>query len=265
MTIQAQTTFRDIFIELSAIFDRGRLIPKDSELAVSLADRIEKLTEASEGEALYLRGMLQSLFGDIESAVDLLARSGVDRTDSDVQILCTYSNLGYATHGLDLYPKVGSPVTGSFTRCVIPGISVGAIRTIGHFISQADTMHLTNMEGVPVDLIRTAEKILEEAGTEDAAIARVLNVAGAVVRDYGLVHVGHVVLDASEAANCVKLRYRYAVSPQQAAWLYNEFLDRLYDEEVAIPPAFVVAFEGQGSEPEGRAEYNNAKSSEIRL
>ena len=250
---------------MNAILERGRLISKESELAVSLADRIQKLREASEEEAQFLLGMWHAICGDVEGAVASLTKSELPESEIDMQMLCTYSNLGYATHGLELYPKVGSPVTGAFTRCLVPGLSVGAIRTVGRFITQAETMHLTNMDGVPVNLLRAAERILQEAGTEDEMVARVLNVAGAVVRDYGLVHLGDVQLDASEAANCVKLRYRFAISPEQAVWLYNEFLDRLYDEEVAMPPAFVVTFEGQGNALVGRAANNNAKSSEIRI
>ncbi|KVL10746.1 hypothetical protein WJ45_02485 [Burkholderia ubonensis] len=106
-------------------------------------------------------------------------------------------------------------------------------------------MHLSNMDGVPVETLRTAERILENTGTDDEAVARVLDVAGKVVREYGLVHVGSAQLDAFDSTNCVKLRFRFAISPDQAAWLYNEFLERLYDEEVPLPNAFVVSFEGQ--------------------
>jgi hypothetical protein len=184
---------------------------------------------------------------------------------SEREIFCAYTNLGFATRGLEQYCKVGSPVTGSFTQCVPAGISVGAIRTIGRFLSQAETMHLSNMDGVPVELLRTAERILQEENAEDEAIARVLDVAGSVVREYGLVHVGHVMLDASAMANCVKLRYRFAISPSQAAWLYNEFLDRLYDEDVAVPSAFAVAFEGQADATDGYDVSNSKKPSEIRV
>ena len=126
-------------------------------------------------------------------------------------------------------------------------------------------MHLSNMEGVPVELLKTAEKILQDANAEDAAIARVLDIAGAVVREYGLVHLGQVMLDASTIANSVKLRYRFAIAPDQALWLYNEFLDRLYDEDVPVPPAFLVSFEGQGGQDNGNDMLKSEKNSEIRI
>ena len=248
---------------MSSLLNCGRLITADSEAAVAFEGQIRKLRAASEPYATFSRGVLRVLTGNIDEAVAALTDAALAQSDGEV--FCAYSNLGYATLGLEQYRKVGSPVTGSFTQFLAGGLSVGAIRTIGHFLSQAETMHLSNMEGVPVELLKTAEKILQDANAEDAAIARVLDIAGAVVREYGLVHLGQVMLDASTIANSVKLRYRFAIAPDQALWLYNEFLDRLYDEDVPVPPAFLVAFEGQGGQDNGNDMLKSEKNSEIRI
>ncbi|WP_157687276.1 hypothetical protein [Burkholderia lata] len=245
MIYRPQTLFVDLSKEMSATFERGHLIPKDSELALSLGDRIDKLSEAMATDAAKLRGFLHVMCGDLDGAIAVLAGSGLAPSRRDFEIFAALTNLGYASRGLELYSVVGSPTTGSFTKCLPGGIALGAFRAIGRFLTQAETMHLSNMDGVPVEMLRTAERILENAGTDDAAVARVLDVAGHVVREYGLVHTGTVQLDAFDSTDCVKLRYRFAISPDQAAWLYNEFLDRLFDENVPVPSAFVVSFEGQ--------------------
>ncbi|WP_175904157.1 hypothetical protein [Burkholderia seminalis] len=245
MIYQPQTLFVGLSKEMSAAFERGHLIPKGSELAVSFSDRIDKLSEAMATEAAKLRGFLHVMCGDLDGAVAVFANSGLSTSQREFEIFAAQANLGYASRGLELYSIVGSPNTGSFTKCLPGGITVGAFRTIGRFLTQADTMHLSNMDGVPVEMLRTAERILEKAGTDDEAVARVLDVAGHVVREHGLVHTGSVQLDAFDSAHCVKLRFRFAISPDQAAWLYNEFLDRLFDEDVPVPSAFIVSFEGQ--------------------
>ncbi|WP_257756639.1 hypothetical protein [Burkholderia glumae] len=245
MKIQPQSVLAELLDEMNTMLERGRLVHKDSEFAVSMGDRIEKLALSLEDEASLVKGLLYTLCGDIDAAIATFNDSNAPLGERELNIFIAYSNLGFASSALAQYRKVASPTTGLFTQNIDAGLSVGAIRTIARFISQAETMHLANMEGVPIDLLRTAEEILEEAGTDDDAITRVLDVAGTVVREHGLVHIGSVQLDALKAASCVKLRYRFAISPDQAAWLYNEFLDRLYDEEVALPPAFIVSFEGK--------------------
>ncbi|CAM2185150.1 conserved hypothetical protein [Burkholderia cepacia] len=245
MNIQPRSVFNDLLEQMNVALEHGRLVHSDSEFAVNMSDQIKKLAEHLEPEASLLQGLLHTLCGNIDAAIVTLKDSKLPPSERELQVFIAYSNLGYASQAFEQYLTVGAPVTGAFTQCVIGGISVGALRTIVRFISQAETMHLSNMKGVPVDLLQTAEEILEEAGTDDRAITRVLDVAGAVVREHGLVHVGSVQLDALKAASCVKLRYRFAISPDEAAWLYNEFLGRLYDEEVPLPPAFAVSFEGQ--------------------
>ncbi|QVN14796.1 hypothetical protein [Burkholderia sp. LAS2] len=230
---------------MNTMLERGRLVHEHSEFSVDMGDRIQKLSQNLEEEASFLKGLLYTLQGNIDAAIATFRGSMLPPSERELQVFIAYSNLGYASHALEHFRAVASPETGSFTKNVYPGLSIGAVRTIARFISQAETMHLTNMDGVPVDLLRTAEEILEEAGTDDNAITRVLDVAGAVVREYGLVHVGNVQLDAFRSLSCVKLRYRFAITPDEAVWLYNEFLGRLYDEEVPLPPAFAVAFEGQ--------------------
>lgn len=263
MTIQPQTTYQRLMDEMSDIQEQGKLLPPDSATALALRDRLDKLESASQQQALFLRGVWYMICGDALHAIACLRDVCEVDFNPQFHIFCVLANLGYATDGLVAYRAVGSPLTGDFTFGVPGGISVGALRTIASFISQAETMHLSNLDGVPVDELRTADRILDVAGTEDEDVARVLTVAGATMREHGLVFLGDVGVDASEASGTVTLRYGLAITPDEASWLHDQFLDRLYDEDVPVPHALSVVFEGRRGD--GWSPKDKLESCGIRL
>lgn len=249
MTIKPQTIFADLAKEMFQVQEQGRLLLEESAHAVDFFDRIDKLEGATPADARILRGLAYQLCGNAARAIECLEGVSDARMNPDFQKLCVLSNLGYANEGLVLYRTVGSPNTGMFTASVFGGVSVGAIRTIANFISQAQRMRLTNMDGLPLATLQSAARILEAAGTEDESVAQVMTIAGSVVRDYGLVHLGRMGIESSEDLGLVRLCYRLAITAGQAARLYDEFLDRLFDEDIPMPPGVLVTFEGQGDVP----------------
>ncbi|MBC8730032.1 hypothetical protein [Paraburkholderia sp. UCT2] len=265
MIIKAQTTFADLLKELHELQERGKFFSPDSAAAVSLSDRIAKLREASDQQALLLRGLWHMQCGDAAAAVRKLTEIKDSELNPGFHRFCVLVNLGFATEALTLFKIVGSPTTGQFTVSVPGGLAAGAIGTIAGFINQAKSMHLSNLDGIAADKLLLAGSILESYGTKDEEIARVLDVSGAVIREHGLLHLGHVDVDASETSGKVTLRYRLAVDPDQAIWLYDQFLDRLYDEEVPVPNGLIVVYDADEPAPFAGAVYKDSKSQETRV
>jgi hypothetical protein len=248
MPIQPQTIGLEISEELTALLDKGQLHPRESAVITGFLDRIDKLNEGQFYLAQSLRASTFQMCGDVAAALECLATvPGGDPTNPDVERFCVLANLGFITEALPVYQRIGSPVTGSFSKYAIGGISAGAIRTIAKFISQARSMNLTNLDKIPVATFEAADALLARMGVNDEDIARALSVAGAIFRESGLVYIGDVgleVYDEPGELEMVKLCYRLAITPSQAVSLDLEFLDRMEREGVALPRGVLVAFEG---------------------
>ncbi|TCG08863.1 hypothetical protein BZM27_09435 [Paraburkholderia steynii] len=249
MSIRPESIAPDIQDEMYDVQERGFLILRDSEAATHFFDQIDKLDAAQTNRAFALRAIAYQLCGDIESALSeidkVTAQAGLH---PDWDRLCVLANLGFATEGLEYYRRACSPESGIFTKTVGAGISVGAFRTIAQNISRAIKMHLSNLDSIPRQSLLDAARILEERGTEDDDVAGVVSVAGELFREYGLVFVGSAQVDTFDVQNVVRLSFRLAITPEQAATLHMEFLDRLDDQEIDMPSGLLVAFQGTAIE-----------------
>jgi len=245
MSIRPESIANDLIAEMFTLLERGHLVTRDSAEMTHFLDQINKMDPGQHNRALSLRATAYHLYGDVAAALEQLAgMTSEDGRHPDFDRLCVLANLGFAQEGLAFYKRVGSPESGMFTTMVPAAVSIGAFRTIGTHISRAISMHLSNLGSIPTKTLTSAARILQERGTEDEQVAAVLAVSGEVLRSYGLVFLGRALVDTFDEQGLVRLCFRLAVTPEQAASLYMELLDRLDERDIKMPPGFLVDFEG---------------------
>lgn len=243
--IRPQSLKSKLSKSIFALVDDAVLFSPDDERMVALSDEIDNLAEADREAAARLRGYQIHLTGDLDGALACFAT--LDGFTSKIDTLCILANLGHQDRALKLFQQVSSPEKGEFSTLVPMGVCVGAFRTLASHIEKARQMKLTNLEGLPLDEIGEAAAVMERAGVSDEDVARALSVAGRTLVDYGFTFVGEVGFDAvdvSGEASVLRIRFPLNTGPDTATALYLEFLDRLYEQEVPMPPHILISFEG---------------------
>jgi hypothetical protein len=258
-----ETVFGAVVTALISRQEQGRLINESSAEAVAYFDQIRKLKQANKDEALWALSLLYQLCGNAPAALDTLDRISDPQLNAGVQKFCVYANLGFADQALLAYRSLGSPESGIFTSLIPGGMAIGAFRTLATFIAQAQRMSLSNMDGVPIGTLQTAAALLERAEIYDEDVAAVLCVAGAILREHGLMYIGNADVEAFESVGAVRLCYRLAITPMEAAYLYTCFLDRIVDCHVPMPAPLIVAFEGTLEQPINHACIDSEPELEV--
>lgn len=245
MPIQPKTSGNDIQDSVNRFLEQGRLLSPDSEEVLAWMTEIQKLEHADPNEAAAVRAMVLHLSGDLTGALSVLDQAEHADPSDRLVMLCNYSK---CAEGQKLYQKFCDPTTGNFTRNYHLAYGIGAFHQMATFAREARRIRLAKIEQIELREIFMIDDLLTEFGVSDAAAGEVMETAGSVLTDNGLIFMGPGpavdVLDVPGQLRTVHLTYRLAVSSSQAVDIYMEFITRLFEREQSIPDGLHISFEG---------------------
>jgi hypothetical protein len=245
MAIQVQTKENDIKSKLGSIVEAGRIIASDDVRVIELLEQIEQLKKADKDAAAVLEAFLLHMTGDLDQALSALDQTSTGMPQERLKLLANYSLCSKAQI---LFAKYGEPSKGEFSSLYFCGIASGAIHQLAAFGREAQKMKLTNLEKLPIDEINMSDCLLTELKIDDKLVGRLMETAGEVLREHGLLFYGRSpsleYFDVPEEIRAVHCTYRIPVSSDSAVDLYLKFLDRLEEKNMELPQGFHIAFSG---------------------
>ncbi|MCK9380826.1 MAG: hypothetical protein M0P95_07135 [Sulfuritalea sp.] len=219
-------------------------------LLVDLTRETKKLVTVDPiaGHLMYAR--VAQLAGNIDKVRHHIdnAKALTGRLEAARAAVPVFGNLGLFSDALAAARIAYHPITGCGWLCadVVVGISNCAFRTFDDFLTQAEEMKI-DLSAITEDrkVIARAARVLEAAGVTDDAVARMIDIAGEVMRDHRLIYQGQTpdvdIDDRPGLGNCVYVTYRVRATAAEAADLYAEMVEKITDRINPIPSAFHVS------------------------
>lgn len=250
MNLVPQTVANEIFEQITKLMEQHRFASVDSNEVQSILREIDKLGTAQVVEAARARAFLFGLIGDNSAALAHLRDLKMPEFVSTDEI-GLMANMARCVDAQSLYSKYAGPSTGKFTSNFQRGLSCGAIRQVASFLRDAKRMSLTNLEGVPMDMIESADKMLKEFEISDAQIGQLMDVVGSVLQDEQMFYIGTSpeieVIDFPGVLRTTLVTYNLPTSADKAVDLYLDFIDRLGQMSLNIPSGLQINFSGAGA------------------
>jgi len=171
------------------------------------------------------------------------------KADAEVaQILTTqavcYANLGFASKALSAFRRVVDIQNMNVTVGIHTGVACGAFQRIEELANQAELakMDLSGIKNLPK--WRAAAAAMSHQGVTDDEYARVVDLAGEVIRSRKLLWQDKAPGVVANGLDCpVVLTMRVDVTPTEAAQMSLEFADKMIDADLHLMP-LLVAFVG---------------------
>lgn len=246
MTIRPQTTGNQIFEQIVALLEPGKILSADDPRILEVMHEIDRLANADVGSALEMRALALHLVGDLDGALDCFSKSDRYNPDGELALIANYLR---CIRAHELYAKNGGPRTGFFTSMAKYGYACGAFRTMASFLREAESMNLSNLSSIPKDQIRAIDSLMDEFEIDDTHTANVLEIAGRVLEANGLMFYGSgpdvEVYDIPDELRAIHLTYHLSVSSQRAVEISMQFVDYLIANDVSIPQGMHVMFSGR--------------------
>lgn len=245
------TIASDLLGRINAIL--GRLdgyMDEDDALLAELIRETKKLVAVDPitGHIMYAR--IWQLAGNIDKARHHLdnAKKLTGRIEAEHASVPIFCNLGFFSDALVSARVAYHPATGCgfLIAEAILGIACCAFRTFDAFLTQAEEMKM-DLSAITKnrEVIARAARVLEAAGVTDDAVAKMIDIAGEVMRDHRLFYQGATpdvdIDDRSGAGNCVYVTYRVRATPAEAAGLYTEMAEKMMARIHPVPSAFHVS------------------------
>lgn len=213
---------------LNILEERGHVGRVDAFQRARITRDLARLEETDAFSASIGYSFLASIEGDEAEAERQVQRAWLigDKDNAQVVRLFNLSNYGRASKALALARSVirpGSAFLSKFLQALLP---IGAVSTISANVDAAVAAnHVLSADANPIIVkARAVEAALNAAGRTEDELAALIDIAGDVLRERGLLWQDRgpeiVVLDGSESedsAPSVGFHYRVAVTPKVAA------------------------------------------------
>lgn len=246
MTIKAQTTSNELLDRIGDVLERGLIVSPAAPEIVALFDEIDKLDNADHAAAVEMRALLLHITGDLNGALAVLDQCQQCDPLSKLVVLSNYSKCAEARK---IYAKFCAPSGGFFTLTVHFARAIGAFRLLAEFARQAQQMKLSNLKKINLEEIFMVDHILATFGVSDEITGDLMETAGSVLADHGLMFVGESpeidVFDIPGEFRAVQVTYHVPAGPKEVSDIYLEFIERLLERDQSIPRGFHISFEGQ--------------------
>ncbi|ASW00166.1 hypothetical protein [Paraburkholderia aromaticivorans] len=194
-----------------------------------------------------LTGILQSLCCDregMESAFQKSLALGISESNH-LNLMVNRLNLGLFSESQQVYSQVGSPEGGNFTMMIRDGYVAGAIFQAAQFAGRAREMGI-EWDGSEemAEEFRRAVALLQQAGIDDAMIARHLDVAGNIlVRHKIRPRIEPMVTSLPGVFEGVTYLFSVPVSAREAFEMNMELSEAEDQAGIEPTPGFEVVFE----------------------
>jgi len=219
---------------------------------------LEKLAATHAFEAQLGLSVMASLDGDESEAERLLTNATKigDPLQAEAVRLFGLSNYGRATQGLDLLKRVAHPGMSDLSRFIREALPAGAFESISRLVDESAAMNqvLSSECNEHIAVARQGAAALQAAGLTEARLAQVLDVAGEVQRENGLLWLNgspqFICLtggESEDSAPGVHAYFRMDISPEEALKLTDEIGWRLVKKDL-VQPGLSVTFIGAKDE-----------------
>ncbi len=189
-------------------------------------------------------GEIQGDASEVEYWIGNAQKNGVSRSELAEHLLVAYCNLGYASKGLDTLRSWVGVAHGNIGRTLRLTPAVGAFQYMNFLLNAAVKARIELNDAQPWPMASEASAVLTKNGVDDDVCAKVIDVAGEVLRKHRLFWTGPqqpVLVD--DQADAVLMRFNVGVSYEQAAALNLEAIDLLIERDLDTCP-FKIDFVG---------------------
>lgn len=222
-----------------------RHITMDDERYIDWQARSTRIGEpALAGARALCRALIAHMAGDaygFEAEIGESRIAGAPQQLIFESQLIGYSNLTFGTKALDVFRRIVDIKYLNIQRFIQVGAAIGAFQRIEELVAQATKAKLELASLAALPAWRTAARILQGRNFTDEQCAKVVDVAGEVLRDRELFWLGlqpKVVPD--EGQGVVLLRYRVATSPASAAEMTGQMVAKLIDAGLDDAPLLIT-------------------------
>jgi hypothetical protein len=246
-----QTIGNSIQEKIHGLFDSiTTYLPKDGMKITQLCRDLEKLGKVDAKNQSLLLVSLHTLCGDREQAEYYLRNSKkihVAQVDIALAELTMLINLGYFSESIPVLRALVYPTSGSLTKFLSSPPGNGAFHILNSILDMAKTMNLANV-AESSGAFATVVRIMDQWGDTDEDYSRVLDIAGAMLREKNLIYQDGMVTVPVETPpdggfGYVKLSYRIAVDFDTAIDMTCKYAERLASSHLKIPQSMMFEFE----------------------
>lgn len=238
-----------VFAEINAVLTRvTHYVSADSWDIRRLCKLADQLGKANEIEGANALGTIWQMTGDREKAVGYIDYAIANSDDpafyscSKISIL---ANLGYFSEALSAFRDCSAPEKGRMTHAWEYGYICAAFRCMKSHLPKANKMKF-DLGGLDTDTAVRAANVLEAATVTDEDVARILDVAGSVLRARKLFFVGEGlrmnVREADDSDPLIDITFDVAVSSKEVHAMYQEFVDQALASVPILPAVLSVSF-----------------------
>lgn len=232
---------------MSVILVLGRYLEADDPRVLRWNDELTKAMPAGRAIAFLTMADVAHVMGDMELFERMISRAetqGANEAEVRARRQSIYNNLGYASEGLKLIQGLYSIRAQNIGSGLPRAVSTGGFSLARDLLEQA---RLAKLDLSHVDQINEITQIAEASrnlGLPDEEFARVLDIAGGIMRERRLLWLDRAPrFSFDDEMGCPGIRYRLEVTPEEAAEIDFEFINKLITADLDRVP-FTVGFVG---------------------
>jgi hypothetical protein len=246
----AQTKGASLLTQLSEFVAKSKrfLDPKSTSIDVLRWEKeIDAVMRIDAVDGSLLKAKLAEAHGNIDE-VERWSRNAINLRASALftapHLLVAYSNLGFASRGLQVFRERVDISVGNIGECLWLAPGVGAFHEMTRLLDQAarGNVELPEREEL-VQGLEIAE-IMSEAGVSDDQCAAIIDVAGEVLRRYGLFWLGpkqEFIVD--HVGRSALMQFKVDATYAEASMMSVEAIDLLIERNLDTQP-FAINFVG---------------------
>ncbi|MDM0041537.1 hypothetical protein QTH89_05175 [Variovorax sp. J22G21] len=215
-------------------------LPADDERILAWSDELQKAMTAGRARAFAGFAILAHLTGDLEGAERFLARaetSGFSEIEMAGARIPIFMNLGYASRALAECETLVSVERMNIGVGLPMVVGSGGLKFAAHLLARAEAAGIDLSSVRQISQIRQIAGIATRIAVPDSRFSHVLDIAGALLRKqqmFWLEESPRFTYD--HEMQCVGIRYRIEVSPDEASRLNGELIDQVIGEGLTDVP-----------------------------
>ena len=218
--------------EINSLVAQGKIISPDGFVIQRLRQRVKAQKEKSYAWFHALNAALSCLTGDLESMHDSgrIALSLESRDTVALNHVTTLGNAGLFSAARELFLDIDAQFLKGNFKLLESGIECFSFE---RFVSLAEEMGATTQESYVT--ISKAHQVLDKSGVSEEEVTRMLDIAGAVLREHGFLASGVAEVYPYPSHGTVTISLPVSISAEEVAELEWEFCQRLFSEYPDAP------------------------------
>lgn len=208
----------------------------------------KKLMAADPFESHIAYALIYQICGNVAKVKDHLRiaeKLGDPLTTSGIATV-TNINLGFFSEAQQNYKLCGSPKTGNFLKSLNAGYASLSFQQICDFLDEAKKMNM-DLNNVDLETAQKVKNVLQSAGVSQEDLSAIVDIVGGILRENKLFYLNNLpdifVEDKPSEAPCVFITFFIKDSYENAAKLYETFIDRLILRFGHIPEALHISIQ----------------------